>query len=223
MQPPQPNLERLFAVPVAYFDMPDPEPLAEQLKRLFLECDGKDEFRNTIRRDTQKGDLFESRFDLFTWDQAPVRQLASFCNACMSSAVHEVSDYTPAELRQLQFDYHAWFHVTRQGGYQGLHNHSNASWSAIFCVDPGDEVADRPESGAVRFHDTRTNANYYADAGNARLAKGFKMGTYQIKHRLGRMWVFPSYLLHEVLPYVGERPRIIVAMNAWVRRVRSDA
>ena len=223
MQIPQPKVQRLFAVPVAYFDMPDPEPLMEQLKQFFLECDGRDEFRNAIRRDTQKGDLFESRFDLFTWDHPAVRQLSSFCNACISKVVQEVSDYTPAELAQLRIDYHAWFHVTRNGGYQGLHNHSNASWSAIFCVDPGDEVPDRPESGAVRFHDTRTNANYFADAGNARLAKGFGMGSYQIKHTLGRLWVFPSYVLHEVLPYLGERPRLVVSRNAWMRMVKPDA
>jgi uncharacterized protein (TIGR02466 family) len=223
MQMPDLNLQRLFSVPLTYFDMPAPERLNEALRKLFLECDGKEEFRNAIRRDTQKGDLFESKFDLFTWPQPEIRELGMFCHTGISRVVQEVSDYTQDEFSGIQIDYHAWFHVTRAGGYQGLHNHSNASWSAIYCVDPGEDVPDRPESGAVRFHDSRTNANYFADAGNTRLTGEFAAGSYQIKHRAGRLWVFPSYVLHEVLPYLGERPRIVVAMNAWMRRASTDA
>lgn len=213
-----PNLRQLFAVPVAHFEMPDHEPLTAALAELFLSKEGDPEVRNAIRRDTQKGELFESRFDLFQWEQPAVRSLAGFANAALSSVIAELSDYSEEELASLRMDYHAWFHVTRQGGYQGLHNHSNASWSGIFCVDPGDEVPGRPESGAVRFHDTRTNANYYADAGNSRLSGQLSMGSFEIHHRPGRLWIFPSYLLHEVHPYLGERPRIVVAFNAWVRR-----
>jgi uncharacterized protein (TIGR02466 family) len=222
MQALQPQMHRLFAVPVVRFDMPDSESLLDELRAFFLDCDGKPEFRNAIRRDTQKGDLFESRFDLFTWDHPAIVTLRTFCNNCLSRVVRDVSDYTEDEMGQLRIDYHAWFHVTRNGGYQGLHTHANASWSAIFCIDAGDDVLDRPESGAVRFHDTRTNANYFSDAGNSRLNEEFGMGSYEIKHKPGRLWVFPSYLMHEVMPYVGDRPRIVVALNAWMRRARPN-
>ena len=36
-------------------------------------------------------------------------------------------------------------------------------------------------------------------------------------HQGGQLIAFPSYLLHEVFPYVGQRPRIVVALNAWCR------
>jgi hypothetical protein len=28
--------------------------------------------------------------------------------------------------------------------------------------------------------------------------------------------IFPSWLLHEVLPYQGTRERVVVAFNAWL-------
>ena len=212
---PEPELQRLFAVPLAHYDMPDPERLCASLSELFLECDGKDEFRNSIRRDTQKGALFESRFDLFNWEQAPVRELAGYCNACLSQVIRSTSDYGEEELGQLRMDYHAWFHVTRSGGFQGAHNHPNASWSGIFCVDPGAPAKDARE-GTVRFYDPRGNADYYSDPGNQNLVQPYRHGGSQVRHETGKLVIFPSYLVHEVFPYFGEDPRVIVAFNCWI-------
>jgi uncharacterized protein (TIGR02466 family) len=108
--------------------------------------------------------------------------------------------------------------VTRRHGYQGQHNHPNASWSGIFCVDPGEEVPDRPDSGLVRFHDPRTHIDMYSDAGNRHLQPPWTMGTLDWRHRRGQLLLFPSYLRHEIYPYEGERPRIVVAFNCWITR-----
>lgn len=211
------RIGQLFAVPFAEYRLDKPEPLLSDLKRLFLDAEQQgDKYQNEVRRDTQHGALFESRFDLFRWQEAPAQALAQFCHRALASTVHESCDYSEEELGKLRFDYHAWFHVTRKGGYQGIHNHSNASWSGIFCVDPGDEVPDRPDSGRVRFHDPRAGANYYMDAGNSRLKLAFRHGGYQITHEAGKLLIFPSYVLHEVFPYMGERPRIVVAFNCWI-------
>lgn len=210
-------LGHLFAVPLAEERLDKAAELNAELIRVFLgaEKDG-DKYRNEIRRDTQHGALFESRFDLFNWEQPAVRKLAAFCHGALTRVVAELSDYSKEELVRLKFDYHAWFHVTREGGYQGLHNHQNASWSGIYCVDPGEEVPDRPDSGVVRFHDPRANANYYLDAGNSRLKLPAHHGVYQVRHEPGKLLIFPSYVNHEIFPYVGTRPRIVVAFNCWV-------
>lgn len=210
-------LGHLFAVPLAEERMPEAESLNKELTRIFLEAEeAGDQYRNEIRRDTQHGALFESRFDLFRWEQPSVRKLAAFCHGALAQVVAELSDYNKEELGQLKFDYHAWFHVTRKGGYQGLHNHQNASWSGIYCVDPGEPVADRPDSGVVRFHDPRANANYYLDAGNSRLKMPAHHGVYEVRHEAGKLLIFPSYLNHEIFAYAGDRPRIVVAFNCWI-------
>ena len=54
----------LFSVPLVEFRMDDHEGLCEQLTTLFLQkAEQDDGVRNEIRRDTQHGELFESKFD----------------------------------------------------------------------------------------------------------------------------------------------------------------
>ncbi len=213
------KIAHLFAVPIVEFRLDDHEALNGELTALFLEREAEgDAYRNEIRRATQGAAVFESRFDLFRWPDAPVRRLTAFCHQNVAATVQALSDYSDDELGKLVFDYHAWFHVTRTGGYQGLHNHQNASWSAIYCVDPGDSPVDQPDSGVVRFHDPRGCADYYLDAGNRRLKMPSTLGAYQVRHEAGKMVVFPSYLYHEIFPYRGERPRIVVALNCWIRQ-----
>lgn len=210
------KITELFATPMAEFQMPDHEPVCASLAELFLEKSTREEYRDRKRRITQYGPLFESRFDLFKWPDEPVPKLARFCHASLSRLIQDITHYDKERLAGLRFDYHAWFHVTRKGGYQTLHNHQNASWSGIFCVDPGDSPEDRPDSGVVRFHDPRFCSWYYSDAGNLGLEMPWCHGGWDLVHRAGRLMIFPSFLMHEILPYAGERPRIVVAFNCSV-------
>ncbi len=208
----------LFSVPLVEFKMDDHEGLCERLKTLFLKKAEEDPgVRNEISRDTQHGDLFESSFDLFHWQDEPVKELAEFCHRALASTIFDLSDYSEDEFSKLVFDYHAWFHITKHGGFQALHHHQNASWSGILCIDPGDSPQEFPDSGAVRFHDSRGLADQYRDAGNSRLKMPTRFGAYQINHEAGRLLIFPSYVNHEIFTYMGQRERIVVAFNCMVR------
>jgi uncharacterized protein (TIGR02466 family) len=214
------DIAGFFSVPIAHVVMADHEALCDELESLFLEKerDG-DTYRHQKYIDTMHGPLFESRFDLFRWPDAPVRTLAGWCHGHLASLVQDLNQYDDAEMSLLRFDYHAWFHITRRHGYQGQHNHPNASWSGIFCIHPGETLADRPDSGLVRFHDPRTHVDMYSDAGNRSLRLPFSTGTCDWRHRRGQLVIFPSYLRHEIYPYLGERPRIVVAFNCWINRL----
>lgn len=211
------NVFPLFSVPFGEVRLPEAEPLCAQLRDLFLqrEADGA-RYRNTIRRDTQHG-LFESSFDLHTWPDPPVQHVFGFIHHSLATLLQQLAGFPPEVYAQLTFDYHSWFHVTRTGGHQGVHNHPMASWSGIFCVDPGDASADKPDSGTVRFLDTRVGADMYVDSGNEHLRGQFHHGGWKVRHEAGRLLLFPSYVYHEVFPYWGTRPRIVIAFNAWIR------
>ena len=213
------KIAHLFAVPFAEFVLPpERHELLGQLAALFIDREqAGDQYRNHTQRSTQQGALFESTFDLFKWPEPVVRELAGFCHRSLTQLINRTTDYSPEELHRLHFEYHAWFHVTRNGGFQGLHNHQNASWSGVFCVDPGDTSEKNPDSGAVRFHDPRGMADMYLDAGNQRLAMPANQGVFQVQHAPGKLVIFPSYLLHEIFAYVGQRPRIVVAFNCMMR------
>ena len=209
----------IFTTPFVEAKIANQEAICEELRVLLLEREAEgDKYRNEIRRVTQFGPLFESKFDLFRWDDAPVQKVARFCHASIGQVLAHTSDYTAEELQKLTFSYNAWFHVTRNGGFQGLHNHQNASWSGIFCVDPGDSPPDRPDSGLVRFHDPRGCSWFYSEAGNIRLKMPFQHGAFDVSHRAGRLLIFPSYLNHEIFPYQGARPRIVIAFNCSITK-----
>jgi hypothetical protein len=211
------SITDLFTMPMATAQIPNHQPLCEELTRLFLEKEkGGDKYRYHKRRATQFGPLFESKFDLFKWKDESVALIARFCHGCLSELIQEITEYDKEELGKLRFDYQAWFHITRKGGYQGLHNHQNASWSGIFCVDPGDPVADRQDSGLVRYHDPRSGSFNYSDAGNLGLRLPYRHGGFDIVHSAGRLILFPSYVMHEIFAYQGDRPRIVIAFNCSI-------
>lgn len=210
----------LYAVPMMQATLTRHEQLNRDLADLLLRLEAEgDRHRDGVLRDTQHG-VFESNFYLHLRDEAPIRYLFSFVDSTLRSFIQSICQYSDAQMDALQMDKHSWFHVTRKGGYQTAHNHPNASWSAIYCIDPGDPGS--PNSGAVRFHDPRSGLAMYRDPFNENLQVPYKVGEWALQHKPGQMIVFPSYLLHEVLMYEGTRPRIIIAMNVWCRQPGSD-
>ena len=207
----------LFTTPLVEARMADHESVCAELRELFLEREQEgDKYRYHRQRDTQFGSLFESKFDLFQWTEPPVAKVARFCHASLGETIKRLTNFSEEDLGKLRFNYHAWFHVTRNGGFQGLHNHQNASWSGIFCVDPGDELPDQPESGLVRFHDPRWCSFFHAEPGNLGLKMPYHHGGFDVTHHTGRLVMFPSFLMHEIFVYRGQRPRIVIAFNCSI-------
>ena len=146
-----------------------------------------------------------------------IQQLAQFCLQTLGYVIAQLNGYSTEEMAELRIFHHSWYHLTRDGGYTAQHNHPMASWSGVYCVDPGDTSSDRPNSGALRFFEARSTASMYLDPGNADMRSPFGFGDIAFNFQPGQLLLFPSYLLHEVAPYCGKRERITVAFNAWVR------
>jgi uncharacterized protein (TIGR02466 family) len=208
------QINQLWSVPLVECRHPNPDQVCPSLKTFFLAREDQDH-RDDIDRDSQMGKVYESRFDLFYWQDDEVQPLVEFVHGNLAGTVAKLNGYTAQQMEQLNFEYHAWYHITREGGFQSTHNHPNASWSGIFCVDPGKPRSD-PREGTVRFYDPKVNADYYLDPGNASLQAPFSLGGMEVSHEAGKLWMFPSYLMHEVFPYFGAEPRIVVAFNCWI-------
>lgn len=111
----------------------------------------------------------------------------------------------------------AWFQVQNDGGRHGVHNHGNCSWSGVYTVDvdPADVRTAHPlgtENGVLRFHGPHLarSGGAHVDLGSAYLQRS----AHDVAPKAGRAVVFPSWLLHEALPYQGERDRVVIAFNA---------
>lgn len=204
----------IFAVPLGDALLQPCESLNQQLEALFLSRQS-DDYRNPTPSHVAQQETFESRFNLFTWPESCVQQLRAFMLDSIARTVLQTSGVTPAELARLKLHNHTWFHVTRYGGSFVSHNHPLASWSAVYCVRPGEAVPAQPRSGALRLFDPRVGANAFQDAGNTRLQPAYAVGQRDLHLRAGQLVVFPSYLFHEVAPFYGSDTRITVATNCW--------
>jgi hypothetical protein len=208
------HVSSAFAVPLGEARLTACGPLNRQLEALFLARE-TDEYRNPTPSHIPQSEMFESRFNLFRWPEDCVQELRSFVLHCVVQTVVQTSDVQPEELARLTMHNHTWYHVTRYAGSFVAHNHPLASWSAVYCVRPGERLATRPESGILRLLDTRSGADAYLDAANRRLRAPFALKAREISLEEGQVVVFPSYVYHEVTPFYGRDVRITVASNCW--------
>lgn len=211
------EVETAFAVPFISATIPNPTRFNDELKRVFLEKSNKGVTYANPNPYTQRNSaLFESNFDLFSWQEPAIQKLKSYCCNILLEAVAKLNHYDVETMQKLRMGADAWFHVTRRHGYFGIHNHPMASWSGVYCVKPGTHDADQPSSGVLSFLNPFVLNTMFVDAGTAQLTSPFNMlGKREFSLKEGQLLIFPSWMLHEVKPFLGEDERITVAFNAW--------
>ena len=208
------NLFTLFAVPLAQVQHPAALELNDRLRAYILNLEAQgSRHQNPSPAMAIPEHLFESRFDFFASTEPCVLQLKEFCFAWLKKTIGQLSNLTPSELNALAVSSHTWFHVSRSGAYFAMHNHPMASWSGVYCVAPGD--AGRADNGALSFLNPLGAANMFVDRGNARLQLPFSSKNFLLRQQAGELVLFPSYLFHQVMPYIGSSERITVAFNCW--------
>jgi len=203
-----------FAVPICHARLESCDRLNRELEQLFLARETQ-EYQNPTPSHNPQPEMFESRYDLFTWPEPGVQELRKFMLEAVFRTAMAASEKAPAEFARLTLNNHTWFHVTRHSGFFVSHNHALASWSAVYCVKDGNDPAGAPRGGLLRLFDTRVGADAFQDPANQRLRQPFAAGDLDLQLRPGQLVVFPSYLFHEVTPYYGTDPRITVASNCW--------
>lgn len=212
------SIQQAFASPIVQSMLPDSQELNRRLRELFLQWESDpNRKRSSVPTPVVKVAVYESGFDLFTNPEPEIQTLRQFCLQTLGYVISQMNGYSNEEMAGLRIYEHCWYHLTREGGYTAQHNHPMASWSGVYCVDPGDAVADKPNNGALRFLEARSTASMYLDPGNAHLQPPYAFGEIAFLLQPGQLLLFPSYLIHEVAPYYGRRERITVAFNAWVR------
>ena len=206
------ELTAAFAVPIAHARLEPCDRLNRELEQLFLARETQ-EYRNPAPSQSPQAEMFESRFDLFTWPEPCIQELRKFVLEAVFRVAMAASETAREEFARLNLNNHTWFHITRDTGFFVSHNHALASWSAVYCVKDG--AGDAARGGLLRLFDTRTGAGGFIDRSNQRLRQPFVVGDLDLALLPGQLVVFPSYLFHEVTPYYGADTRITVASNCW--------
>lgn len=210
------DITPFFAVPFGFARLEACEELNGRLRERLIEMASAGTRYANPRPLTQRNSaVFETHFRLFQSTDEAFVELRKFCLARVFRLVADLNGYTEPELARLRLFADAWGHVTRRGGYFGLHNHPNASWSGVYCVDPGRHDADAPDSGLLTFVHPAISSAMYRDAGVARMSGPYAYALRQIRVEAGQLVVFPSWILHDVKPFQGEGERITIAFNCW--------
>jgi uncharacterized protein (TIGR02466 family) len=208
------TLKPMFAVPFGEVRLASCEHLNRELETLFLAREN-DEHRNPTPSHIPQQETFESRFNLFMWPEACVQELRGFMLDAVAHMVLQTTTLRPEDFGSLKFHNHTWFHVSRYAGSFIAHNHPLASWSAVYCVRAGEAAPDHPDSGVLRFLDTRQGADAYIDPAIAPLHRDYALRPLEYRLTAGQLIMFPSYVFHEVAPFYGRDTRITVATNCW--------
>jgi uncharacterized protein (TIGR02466 family) len=156
--------------------------------------------------------LAESDFDLFQKQEPTIQNLANFIRSSLAVAVC-VANGNQHKPEQVNIDIvDSWYHVTNQHGFHDAHVHHGCSWCGIYYVEVG-SAGPTSEGGAPnggsRFYCPINSGGGYRDYGNKYLTA---FADPPVEN--GLLLLFPSFLLHSGLPYVGAEDRIVIAFNA---------
>jgi uncharacterized protein (TIGR02466 family) len=120
----------------------------------------------------------------------------------------------------------AWFQISNDFASHQLHNHGNCSWSGVYYVqcDPEERRIAHPRLGAANGL-TRFHGPYLDRLGGAHMDLGaayLQDSHVDVAPVPGAVVVWPSWLLHQALPYEGERDRIVISFNARIHGADGD-
>ena len=213
---PSPEIMNMFAVPFTFSLHPEKERMNEALKRYIFKHE-KDGGGTNPRPLTQRNAaVYESHFNLFRVNDPAVQELKAFCWNQLLSVIARLNAYDLPTVNRLQIFNDSWFHITRRGGFFGLHNHPNASWSGVYCVDAGKNDPGKNDSGVLSFvSPTLMSGGMHQDAANAKMQLPYGNMVAQLSLAPGQLVMFPSWVLHDVKPFEGDGERITIAFNCW--------
>ena len=206
----------MFSVPMGVSHNSDHEKIKQNLINVFKQNEAKSsqDQHGTVKKNRH---VFESSFDLFNWPEQCVQDLQKFCWGQLYQLLGTLNQYDVNTLRNLHRACESWYHITRKGGYFGIHNHPMASWSGVYCVDAGEKVDEEPDSGALSFVSPHISTTSFIDKSCSNLSGQFSRGNKVFHLEDGQLVLFPSWLLHEVKPYFGDSERVTVAFNCWFK------
>lgn len=210
-----PELVSMFAVPFAFSRFPAFTRLNDSLRSFILQHEASGAAANPRPLTQRNTATFESHFNLFRNPDPAVQELKVFCWDQLLSVIGRLNNYDLKTLQRMQIYNDCWFHVTRRGGFFGLHNHANASWSGVYCVDPGRHDADKKDSGLLSFVNPMITSAMHMDAAVARMQLPYGYVIAHVRLEPGQLVIFPSWVLHDVKVFEGEGERITIAFNCW--------
>ncbi len=130
--------------------MPDAVSKNRRLRKIILDRERVDP---GVRQSNVGG--WHSTPDLWGWPNSEIRNLCKFVQRAAADLTATTAPVRPGDkIRAIPFG-GAWANVLRSGGYNKVHNHPGAVWSAVYYIASGDPFPEPKGNGNIEFMDPR--------------------------------------------------------------------
>jgi uncharacterized protein (TIGR02466 family) len=199
----------LFATPVAAVEMPGAETLNPQLSETIL---ARRAAHPSVQASNAGG--WHSDREILTWGGEPMRQVIEIAKGV---ATRLTADRDGKPVRPV-WTVQAWANVNGPGDSNICHYHPGSVWSGTYYVEDGGCAADPRLGGEFEMLDPRgPGPGMYAPTLKFAGEDGASVGSAEtIRPKPGLLFIFPSWLYHQVRPYRGSKLRISIAFNFGV-------
>lgn len=196
----------LFATPVAAVVLPSAEERNARLLAIIL---GRRREQPSIQSSNAGG--WHSSRDLEAWGGTDALDVLAMAK---SVATQLTADRFGKPIKPA-WTVQAWANVNGPGDANIAHYHAGSFWSGTYYVDDGGCAADPSLGGAFEMIDPRGPAPaMYAPTLRFAGDDGQSAGSAEtIQPRPGLLFLFPSWLMHQVRPYRGTGLRVSLAFN----------
>lgn len=136
------------------------------------------------------------------------REVIARMQSVVSEATRVLFQQQGLNAPQIRYQLQGWANVCPPGAFNSAHSHPGSTWSGVYYVDAGAPTS--PHHSQLQL--------IAPEQGRASTFMPYLLpDTLCINPKDGMLVVFPSYLVHAVLPHHGERARVSIAIN-----LRSD-
>jgi hypothetical protein len=160
--------------------------------------------------------------NLLKWKEPSVAEFRDVLLDSVRRYIGMVGDTTSPEMKIAGIG--CWANVLRSGEGLGIHHHDPGFISGHYQVRSGNVAGDGAagESGhTVYFRPGFLDRCHGVDAAVTASNLWDRDWRLAIPAQEGRMFLFPSYVRHEVRPYIGLSERISIAFDIFVQKQRS--
>jgi uncharacterized protein (TIGR02466 family) len=199
----------LFATPVAALEVPDAETRNAELAAIILK---KRAGTPSVQASNAGG--WHSDREIIAWGG---RHVGHILDLAKETANRLTADRNGNPVK-LAWSAMAWANVNGPGDANICHYHPGAFWSGTYYVDDGGCASDHSLGGEFEMLDPRgAGPGMYAPTLKFAGEDGQSVGAAEtIRPRPGLLFLFPSWLFHQVRPYRGAGLRISIAFNLSV-------
>lgn len=211
----EPRIINLFTTPVIAESWPGAAQLNAELHRVILAHEARSK---GVTKSNLQG--WQSEIDMLTWGGEAAKHLATHV---VKRCEELTADIAASGRRRFEWLPEMWANVSRRGASNMAHCHPGAFWSAVYYVNDGyGGSSDKALGGELLLIDPRfpmvrmrtPDLRYRASEND------YDNQEIWMRPHTGLLVMFPSWLFHSVMPYLGNGARISIAINIVVRAAR---